>query len=346
MVAPSDGCPTRHRGGVPLKCLLEHGAAWAIKREFTPATEVQVREWRRADLLPRPQVRPLGRGSIGVWSPLAYRRILAIVRLRQQGVRRTAQLRTSLWLAGHQVQQADAVGTVRGEVQRLIRSTVRDMRVDRFSYRPDETRPRLRIVRRVEALTSVEPCVLFAGAADLSPEQEAALRLLFRDPLTRQAFEAMVELMVEGHRPGAVQRLQAIVPRLPPGLIDEAGMKEMIAPFIGAISPEEDNSILGNFDIVTYADLERARDFFLHPSQLSEIFRSAARALRAGEFASTLPPAAREVLAVFYETYPALLRASEDLRLFVTALFAEGNALRRTGKARHWVPAVIEGLPA
>jgi hypothetical protein len=290
-------------------------------------------------------VRALGRGSVSAWSPIAYRRILALVRLRNAGLRRTTRLRVGLWLAGHRLDPEDVVRDFKAEVARAVHSALGEMGVERFSYRPDGLRPRLRIVRQVQAMASLEPRDLF-GAADLSVDQETALRRLIRDPVTHQAFQAMVELMVEGHRPGAMSRLEAVVPLLPPGLIDNADIKEMTAPLIGAVAPDDENNILHTFALVTYPDLERAREFLREPSRLGVLFCAAGRAIRQGGLAAALSESTREVLAAFFETYPLVIRSSEEARLFMTALLAAGNALRRTGRARHWVPAVIEELPA
>ena len=129
MVTSSEACPALHRGGAPMSCLLRHSAAWALSRGYPPPTETQIREWRRAGLIPPPDVHALGRGSTSAWSPVAYRRILAIVRLRHRGLRATTGLRVGLWLAGHRLAPHDVLADFDSEIRRVVKSALTQMGV-------------------------------------------------------------------------------------------------------------------------------------------------------------------------------------------------------------------------
>src|SRR5580704_7669601 len=99
--------------------LATRASAWAERRGAQPVSIATILKWREAGLLQRPTVRPLGRGrgSLAGWPWTEYRRLLRIVRIRQQGLRRLRDLRLALWLDGDPIEleqvRTDLISTLK-----------------------------------------------------------------------------------------------------------------------------------------------------------------------------------------------------------------------------------------
>lgn len=82
--------------------LSERAAIWAARNGLSGVSVATLLKWKEAGLVPRPTVRALGRGrgSAAGWDWRVYRRILKILLLRRQGIRRREAMRLALWLEG------------------------------------------------------------------------------------------------------------------------------------------------------------------------------------------------------------------------------------------------------
>lgn len=81
--------------------LVRRAKAFALSRYRQEVTPRMVRDWVDEGLVPGPMRHGRGRGA-GTrqdWSPLAYRRVLQLSRLKQQGVTRRAAQQLALWFS-------------------------------------------------------------------------------------------------------------------------------------------------------------------------------------------------------------------------------------------------------
>lgn len=82
--------------------VLRRANAFGVPRQWTPITDRALRDWVEEGLVPGPTGRGRGRkqGKAQDWPPLAYRRVLQLSRLKQQGVTRHSAQIVTLWLSG------------------------------------------------------------------------------------------------------------------------------------------------------------------------------------------------------------------------------------------------------
>lgn len=86
--------------------LLIRANKWAEKYGYEPVTEDSFKKWKKEGLVPKPKRKGLGRG-LGTarreWSWLAYRRIIRIIRMREQGIPYRRDQRLILWFEGNDI---------------------------------------------------------------------------------------------------------------------------------------------------------------------------------------------------------------------------------------------------
>jgi hypothetical protein len=254
-MAGASRCPhAPHRGSISRACLAAHAAQWAARQSIaTPITDQLINEWARADnqIIARPKTTSAGRyGRRGDWPVLgSYRRLLVALRLREQGVNGTRELRLLLAIAGYGGDPQLLPGDLHHTVDALARRIRRELALPPENL-SDE--PPLRLRRYVAQLY---PQLHGLAVPGLTDDQNALLRGVVADPEAQDLLLRYLDLMVRGARPAVVRRLRQAARRIP--LPADGDIVEAVRPLAAILSPADDgtNDLLEDLQRATPADV-------------------------------------------------------------------------------------------
>jgi len=260
-MATAHDCPERHRRFLSRHCLKTRGAAWAAKHGYhTKVDDSLIDEWARTrnGVIVGPSLSHQGRhGMHGEWPVLgAYRRLLAGLRLREQGTTDVRELRLLLWLRGYGGDDAEVMRDLVRLYARYAARARREMALE------PEGQPRERTPLRIRRQVAQAAAGLDLGSIPgLSETQRQLHRRAFDNPQTLELAAAIVDRMFRGSHPFVLGALQASAADLPPGLpgpteiVDATGLCE------AALAPDDgSNQLLMDLQRAGPPDLRRAAE--------------------------------------------------------------------------------------
>jgi hypothetical protein len=178
-------------------------------------------------------------GVHGRWSILAsYRRLLAGLQLRNDGVTDVRRIRLLLWTSGRGGDARLAAEDLAHVFRKIAAHARQDVAVDDIVWSRAKTPLSLR--RRVtSALDSFDATVAFPA---LTPTNQERVRAFLDSAPARQMALSLVDWTVRGPQPAITSSLRAAAALMPTSLPGPAEIIDVVSSSAGALAPELSNS--------------------------------------------------------------------------------------------------------
>jgi hypothetical protein len=221
-----------------------------------------INEWARSrnGIIPGPAtMHHAGRnGQHGEWPIAAYRRLLAAIRLREEGLTDVSTLRLRLRFAGQRVDDSHAPGDIARAYDKVLRQARRE--VPLLPGGRLTTAPPLRLRREVQKAVSD----FRSGRLGVPPGLGGGWLERLRDhPDLEFICVALADLMYRGPEKPVLDRLQEVARLLPRWLFDSPGdIIEATASTAGALAPaDECNTVVDALKRAGPVDVQMADAF-------------------------------------------------------------------------------------